>query len=310
MEKKKRWLLIIFVLIVFIPTRSVHADIGPKPSMDFEFVCETDTTLQITDGQLMECEDPSCTKASPLEELGPQGFRCNEDRCSSSAYGYAEQFYLVITFSDGVTRESNLFGKEHFEAYYQVTVRAGDLLVEEKSGRGNPMGYLYAGIIGGTVLIGGLVVGLVIALIVVVVKGKGEDSGEGVKTVWFILAWVLGIILLFVGGLFTLAIPMTAAIELLLGWLYTIWRDRRKRVVLTMILVANVVTALGLWTLLGDGLFYFSWTGLLIGEVFIWLVEAVILFVPMRKTIKFGEALLVSLVLNAVSFGVGLLLSF
>jgi hypothetical protein len=77
-----------------------------------------------------------------------------------------------------------------------------------------------------------------------------------------------------------------------------------------MILVANVVTALGLWILLGDGLFYFSWTGLLIGEVLIWLVEALILYVPMRKTIKFGEALLLSLVLNAVSFGVGLLLPF
>jgi hypothetical protein len=39
-------------------------------------------------------------------------------------------------------------------------------------------------------------------------------------------------------------------------------------------------------------------------------VEAVILYMPLRKAMRFREALLVSLVLNAVSFGVGLLLPF
>jgi hypothetical protein len=144
----------------------------------------------------------------------------------------------------------------------------------------------------------------------VAVKGKGQASGEGVRTVWFIAAWIIGAALLLVGALFSPAIPLTAVIELFLGWLYTLWRKMPKRVVLTMILVANVVTSLPLWILLTGGFIQFTWVDLFIGEGLIWLVEAVILYVPMRKSIKFGEALLVSLVLNAVSFGVGLLLPF
>jgi hypothetical protein len=309
-KKNMRRFLIVFVMLALIPTQKVHADIGPKPTMDFSFKYETGSVMSITGGVLMECEDIACSQAFALEELGPQRFTCDTHSCSSMAYGYAEQFYIVITFSDGKTRESNLFGKEHFEAYYRVTVREDDLLVEEVGGRKNPMGYFWAGIFGGIFLIGGLVIGLVITLVMILVKGKGEESGEGVKRVWFIVAWVIGILLLLVGGMFTLAIPLTGAIELLLGWLYTLWRDRRKRVVLTMILIANVVTSLGLWTLLTDWLIDFSWTRLLIGEGIIWLVEAVILYLPLRKALRFREALLLSFVLNAVSFGVGLLLPF
>jgi hypothetical protein len=302
--------LIVMVGLVVIPTKNVQADIGPKPTMEFEFVYETDSSLHITEGVLMECEDAACNEASPLGEIGPQRFRCDEDSCSSMAYGYAEQFYIVVTFSDGKTRESNLFGKEHFEAYYKVTVREDDLLVEETGGHRNPMEFLLAGAIGGMCLIGGLSVGLVVTFIVVAVKGKGEDSGEGVKAWWFVAAWIMGIILLLVGGIFTLAIPFTAAIELFLGWLYTIWRDRRKRVVLPVILIANVVTSMALWTILTGWLVSSTWTVLVIGEGIIWLVEAVILFLPLRKSIRFSEALLLSLALNAASFGVGLLLPF
>ena len=309
MKRKKNLLpLMVMLGLALIPTQRAYADIGPKPTMKFEFTYETDTSLNITEGVLMECEDVACNDASPLSEMGPQRFQCDEDSCSSMAYGYAEQFYLVITFSDGKTRESNLFGKEHFEAYYKVTVRENDLLVEETRGYGNPMELLLAGAIGGICLISGLSVGLVVTLIVVAVKGKGEDSGEGVKAGWFIAAWVMGIILLLVGVVFTLAIPLTAAIELFLGWLYTIWRDRRKRVVLPVILIANVVTSMALWTLLTSSLIDSSWIGLVIGEGIIWLVEAVIIYLPLRKAMGFDEALLLSLALNAASFGVGLLL--
>ena len=120
----------------------------------------------------------------------------------------------------------------------------------------------------------------------------------------------MGVLLLFVGGFFSLAIPLTGAIELLLGWLYTLWKVQRKQVVLTLILIANVFTSLGLSSILATGLFRYSFLHLLIGEGLIWLVEAAILYLPMRKSMRLSEALLVSLVLNAVSFGVGLLLPF
>jgi hypothetical protein len=236
-KKNMRRFLIVVVVLALIPTQSVQADMAPKPSMIFKFIFETDSPLQITDGDLMVCEDAACSQVSSFEELDTNIlFRCDLESCSSFAYGYPEhQFYLKISFSNGETWESNLFGKEHYQAYYEVTVRENDLVVEEIGGRNNPMGYFW----GGLFIIGGLAIGLVITLVMIVAKGKGEESGEGVKRVWFIVAWVIGILLLLVGGMFTLTIPLTGAIELLLGWLYTHWRDRRKRVVLTMILIAR-----------------------------------------------------------------------
>jgi hypothetical protein len=184
------------------------------------------------------------------------------------------------------------------------------MVVEETGGRSNPMVALLAGIIGGLILFTGLAVGLVIILIKFVAKGKDVSSGEGAKIGWYIAAWIIGAVLLFASVYFSWAALISAGIELFLGWLYTYWRKLNKRVVLTVILVANALTSPVLWALFTEGFIQFTWLGMLIGEVFIWLVEAVILYVAMRKSIRFGEALLVSLVLNAASFGVGLLLPF
>jgi hypothetical protein len=49
---------------------------------------------------------------------------------------------------------------------------------------------------------------------------------------------------------------------------------------------------------------------LAIGEVIVWLVEAVILALSLRKQATFWEALALSLALNLASFGIGLLLPF
>ena len=156
---------------------------------------------------------------------------------------------------------------------------------------------------------GGLAGGIIISLPVIVFNKKIDNPRELLKQIWLITFWVVGILLFVSSGFIWLAIPLTAVIELALGWLYSRWRDRPRRVVLTMILVANLVTLLGLsinpWT---DPIFYFSWMDILIFEGIIWLVEAVILFLPLRKSIRFSEALLLSLALNAASFGMGLLL--
>jgi hypothetical protein len=53
-----------------------------------------------------------------------------------------------------------------------------------------------------------------------------------------------------------------------------------------------------------------GWVSILIGEGFVWLVEAGILAWALRKQIKFREALALSAVLNLASFGLGLLLPF
>jgi hypothetical protein len=49
---------------------------------------------------------------------------------------------------------------------------------------------------------------------------------------------------------------------------------------------------------------------LAIGEVIVWLIEAGILGLALRKQAKFPEALALSLALNLASFGIGLLLPF
>ena len=140
MMKTKR-LLSCFILLavgiglVFLPDQVVRADTGPKPSMKFEFVYEVSPAPMIVSGTLLECSDQNCIIAAPLQEMGPQGFNCQEGGCSSLAYGYSEYHRLSIEFSDGRQRKSNLFTKNHFEAHYTVHVRESSLLVEETGGR-------------------------------------------------------------------------------------------------------------------------------------------------------------------------------
>jgi len=113
------------------PARVALADTGPKPTMDFEFKQElTGEQVTITSGILYECEQPDCSDASPLEELGPQGFTCEANSCHALAYGFSPYHRLEIQFSDGQTRESNIFETAGFESRYTVTVRPEDLLVE------------------------------------------------------------------------------------------------------------------------------------------------------------------------------------
>lgn len=106
----------------------VRADTGPKPTMDFEFEQElTGEQLTVVSWILYECALANCGDASPLEQVGPQGFYCQVDRCSAMAYGFAPYHRIEIEFSDGQTRQSNVFETAGFDAQYTVTVRADDL---------------------------------------------------------------------------------------------------------------------------------------------------------------------------------------
>jgi len=59
-----------------------------------------------------------------------------------------------------------------------------------------------------------------------------------------------------------------------------------------------------LWILAASEL----WPTLVFAEVGIWLVEALLLYLPLRREATFPTVLLLSLVMNVLSFGVGLLL--
>jgi hypothetical protein len=131
MTKFKIFLLPFLLLQLLLPTRVVLADTGPKPTMDFAFKPElTGEPVTITSGTLYECEQSDCSDAAPLEELGPQRFTCEANSCRATAYGFAPYHKIEIEFSDGKTRQSNIFETAGFDSKYTVTVRPDDLLVE------------------------------------------------------------------------------------------------------------------------------------------------------------------------------------
>jgi hypothetical protein len=139
----------------------------------------------------------------------------------------------------------------------------------------------------------------------------------------YILAWIISLLPLalnfinpgvFSGLIFTLVVEMAIALA------YGLWRKRPLVLLLSVVWMMNLLTYT-LFTLLfgGWGILQFfgnlgflrsGWVSILIGEGFVWLVEAGILAWALRKQIKFREALALSAVLNLASFGLGLLLPF
>ena len=122
---------LLFFFSLLLPARVALADTGPKPTMDFAFQQELPAEqVTITSGTLYECEQSDCRDAAPLEEMGPQRFTCESTTCYAMAYGFSPYHRLEIQFSDGQTRQSNVFETAGFDSRYTVTVRPDDLLVE------------------------------------------------------------------------------------------------------------------------------------------------------------------------------------
>jgi hypothetical protein len=124
---------LLLLVQLLLPAHSALADTGPKPTMQFEFTQTLpEGELQIISGILYECDQPDCSDAAPLEQLGPQGLYCDTEGCSATAYGFAPYHRLEVEFSDEVTRTSNIFETAGFDSKYTVTVRPDDLLVEAR----------------------------------------------------------------------------------------------------------------------------------------------------------------------------------
>ena len=146
--------------------RPVRADTGPKPTMDFQFTFDPSVEeASIVSGTLLECNEPDCSDAAPLEELGPQGLYCEPESCRAIGYGFAPYHILEIVFSDGAARRSNVFETEDFDSFYAVTVRTDDLLVEPRINPLSPPFWLIVLVTCACVIAGGgLVIGLVLFL--------------------------------------------------------------------------------------------------------------------------------------------------
>jgi len=168
MAKLKTLFLSLILMLLILPTQIVMADTGPKPSMDFEFKGLQDGELTIISGILYECDQPDCSDAAPLEELGPQGLRCDTTGCSALAYGFASYHILEIEFSDEVTRRSNIFETAGFDSTYTVTIQPNDLLVEAQFGLGAISPYTWILVIISLCCLAGI--GLSVGLIIFFVR--------------------------------------------------------------------------------------------------------------------------------------------
>ena len=131
LSKLTKLFLLSLFLLALLPVRAALADTGPKPTMEFTFKPETtNTPLTINSGILYECEQSDCSDAAPLQQLGPQGFFCDAQNCHATAYGFHPYHKIEIQFSDGKTRQSNIFQTAGFDSKYTVIVRPDDLSVE------------------------------------------------------------------------------------------------------------------------------------------------------------------------------------
>lgn len=304
-------LLIVLSLTAILPRPHLQADVGPKPSMTFDLVFETAEPLEVVEGQQMQCEEADCSDARPLEELGPQSFRCNEGSCSSVAYGYTTYNRLVLTFSDGVTRTSNVFTSGTMNSRYRVTVREDDLRVRRVGGGrgGEPFLWVPLGSVPGTAaaVLFGVALLVITVWLAILAHRKGED--ERIPTALLVAAWVVSIPLLDLGTAFSLSPLATILVEGLLVLAYAVATGGRVLEWMTQVLLVNMTSQPGLWLILisrGPTLPYLP--TLAIAEPLIWLFEALLLYLLRGRNVRFLKVLLLSLALNGVSFALGLIL--
>ena len=307
----KIWLLLTGVILatLLLSMQVVHADIGPKPSMEFEFFYEIEGEPTIAEGQQMQCEEPDCADAKPLEELGPQRFQCTENACTSMAYGYTTYNQLVIRFSDGVTRESNVFKTGPSQSIYRVTVRADDLAVKRTGGHANPMLLIITGgLVGGVVAVAAGIAVLVVT-VWLIVKAQQEAIVFTDARGLFIAAWVASVPLLTLSTLFSAAPLVTILVEGIIIFGYAAMRDEAHFPWLTQGVLENLVTQPALWFVIMSqrgNLPYFITVSMT--EIVIWVAEAALLCLLRGRQLAFKRALALSLILNVVSFSVGILL--
>lgn len=125
--------VLLLAFFVLMGLNNAHADIGPKSTVKFSIVANSEAL--VTDGILLVCERDNCSDAKPLSEIGPQQFRCGDRSCSGRAYGFSPYLQLRLTLSDGRSLTSQAFKKQAFDAFFVATITGNVLEVLEISER-------------------------------------------------------------------------------------------------------------------------------------------------------------------------------
>ena len=250
---------------------------------------------------------------------GPQRFSCTAADCSSRAYSYAEYHRLRIEFSNGVTRQSNIF-RSRYSSHYLVTVKAAELSVAPKwrppwsSSGDSGFGYgadSYYSLYYAVVVIGCSIPSILlpaIFLLLIAVRGAGFRRSWAA----YVAAWLVCVPALLIYAISSEreGLLATLAIELPLAVGYIFWRKRSAVFLMTVVVMMNIITytllMLGMGAIFDLTVPHLLW--ILVWEFIVWAIEAAILAFSLRKQARLGEAFLLSLVLNGASFGIGILL--
>lgn len=315
---KKILFVMAVLLVLLIPFRTAAANAAQQPDAEFKFKFETGQPLEIIEAHFYSCGTLECSTPFEWEET-PEDFYCTVEDCYSWSYGYGDYFKLVITFSDGVTRQSNIFEKKDLESEYTITVFEDRLFVEETSvslfDRLSPID-VFLIIVGIIILI--FFFGLVYGVVILCTRGDFQThltdrAHIRIRRLWISGVGILGVMsfvkLLGVSEALPYTLIPTILVEgLILFVIYKLFMTN-QRIPLVMSFSENILTQLLLWVLViisgGSGL---GWRLLIAIELGIVLIEAVILYLPQRRQVSFRQMLALSFVLNLASFTVGLFL--
>ena len=124
--------ILFFILLAYAVT-PLWAGIAPKPEMDFTLIYQTANkpVLVADTSEQIQCEDNQCLQSDPLGQYGIQKLYCKTNSCFSIAYQYSPFQQLVLDFSDGKKRASNVFRTPNkLRNSFTVLVRDNDLRVE------------------------------------------------------------------------------------------------------------------------------------------------------------------------------------
>ena len=100
------------------------------------------------------------------------------------------------------------------------------------------------------------------------------------------------------------ALLVTILIEGMVVACYAIWRKKPVKSLLLTSILGNLVTQSMLWIMLN--LFYRQYLiSLTIGEILVWMIESLILYVISANKLTLAEAAILSLVMNISSLAIG-----
>jgi hypothetical protein len=278
--------------------------------MEYKFINETNEPITIIDGHFFECFDPDCIELIEPTNTWPE-FTCELDECYGGNFGYGDYYKIIITFSDGISRESNIFEKKHYNAEYIVTIYPNSLYVEEISLNFRSLEIRLATCCFGMLLL----LGLLISIGVLVRRGKHEQQLEDTSSRWIITIWVIGGLIL-LGSLFlwdlaelhVLSLPLTVLIEGGIIIAYFSYRKQPWKILSALNLSGNLITQILLLIIISLFSATPQWGAIILAEGLIIVMEALILFWPQRRQVSFRDMLALSFILNLASFTIGLFL--